>query len=108
MIHCGTASSKYDRTGPSAPATSPLLQVLNKDSSHCLVGNSSSSMNATKSPVAFSIVLFRASAMFCWGSTQYMTLTFEVAAKLATTDSAVRKLSLSAIIIEYVNKNAVS
>ncbi len=95
--HCGGSTSKCGLTGPSTPATLYSFKVVKRVSSQVRVGNSSSSMNATRSPVAFSMALLRASAIFCRDSTQYTTPVFlsDRAANSKTTVSAERDESLS-------------
>ena len=73
---------------PNTPSTLYSSQALNKFRSQSFVGNSSSSMNAKKSPVAFSTALFRASAIFCRGSSQYRIGIVEECANSDTTGSA--------------------
>src|SRR6266436_8697109 len=73
MIQRGGCFSKNGLTGPSTPSALYLLHVSNNVSNQFLSGNSSSSMHATYSHVAFANARFRASAIFCSGSTQYST-----------------------------------
>src|SRR5258706_14106417 len=98
----------YGFTGPRTPSTPYSLQALNKVSSHCFVGNSSSSIKTTKSPMALSTALFRVIGIFCRGSTQYVTGTDDAATKSDTTDFADSRQSLSATTAEYVNRPPVS
>jgi hypothetical protein len=65
-------------------------------------------MNATKSPVAFSMARFRARGIFWRGSTQYLIGILALAAIAATTSLADSKWSLSATTIEYVKRPSVS
>src|SRR5579864_1073165 len=104
MTQSGGLSSKWRFTGPSTPSTSYCVQVLKAFSSQPCCGNSSSSMQAMKSPAALATALLRASAIFCRDSTQYLICMDEEDANCVTTSRADSDSSLSTITIEYVNR----
>ena len=63
MIQFGGASSKSGRAGPRTPAAPSSSQEASIDASQPSTGNSSSSMKATNSPVAWLSALFLVNAM---------------------------------------------